>query len=145
MQEMLNKMVASVRHGVMDPGCGSRTIHECAALLGLQLASNIPGNALIVTGMPKWVKAPDLIVAFAEFGEIESAAVSSNRRGFGELLCWSFCIASFASPTNSIFSPTNRTGSFQVHQVSTGCIVQVSYRRNCRSRRGCHGQSVEIR
>lgn len=115
MQETLNKMVASVRHGIMDPECGSRAIHECAALLGLQLASNIPGNALIVTGMPKWVKAPDLIAAFSEFGEIESAAVSSNRRGFGEFLrCWLFYVASISSPTNSIFSPANRTGSFQV-------------------------------
>jgi hypothetical protein len=115
MQETLNKMVASVRHGIMDPECGSRAIHECAALLGLHLASNIPGNALIVTGMPKWVKAPDLIAAFSEFGELESAAVSSNRRGFGEFLsCWLFHVASISSPTNLIFSPANRTGSFQV-------------------------------
>jgi hypothetical protein len=88
-------MVASVRHGVMDPECGSRAIHECAALLGLQLASNIPGDTLIVSGMPKWVQRNDLLSAFSEFGEIEAAAVAANRRGFGErivdrsILCFS--------------------------------------------------------
>jgi hypothetical protein len=86
MQETLNKMVASVRHGVMEPECGSRSIHECAALLGLQLATNLPGDALIVTGMPKSVQAADLLPAFKEFGEIESVAVAAGDRGFGELL-----------------------------------------------------------
>ena len=85
MQEALDRMVASVRHGVMDPEAGSRAIHECAALLGLQLASGIPGNTLIVTGMPKWVKRTDLLSAFSEFGEIEDAAVAAERRGFGKL------------------------------------------------------------
>ena len=84
MQETLDRMVASVRHGVMDPECGSRAIHECAAILGLQLASKIPGNTLIVSGMPKWVSQDDLRSAFSEFGEIEAAAVAANRRGFGE-------------------------------------------------------------
>ncbi|MFN9953714.1 MAG: hypothetical protein ACK55I_11490, partial [bacterium] len=37
MQETLNKMVASVRHELLSPEHASRTIHECAALLGLQL------------------------------------------------------------------------------------------------------------
>jgi hypothetical protein len=83
MQETLDRMVASVRHGVMDPECGSRAIHECAAILGLQLASKIPGDTLIVSGMPKWVSQDDLRSAFSEFGEIEAAAVAANRRGFG--------------------------------------------------------------
>jgi len=92
MQETLDKMVASVRHGVMDPECGSRAIHECAALLGLQLACTIPGNTLIVTGMPKWVQRNDLLSAFSEFGEIEAAAVAAERRGFGELLGRRMCL-----------------------------------------------------
>ena len=86
MQQTLDRMVASVRHGVMDPEHGSLTIHECAALLGLQLAADIPGNTLIVTGMPKGVTKPDMEAAFSEFGEIDNAAVSSNRRGFGKIL-----------------------------------------------------------
>jgi hypothetical protein len=83
MQETLNKMVASVRHGVLGPEEASRSIHECAALLGLQLATEIPVTTLIITGMRKTVTAGDMIDAFSEFGEISEAAVASNQRGFG--------------------------------------------------------------
>ena len=83
MQEALNKMVASVRHGVLGPEEASRSIHECAALLGLQLATEIPIETLIVTGMRKTVTAADLVDAFSEFGEILEAAVAPNQRGFG--------------------------------------------------------------
>lgn len=84
MQETLNKMVASVRHGVLGPEEASRSIHECAALLGLQLATEIPVTTLIITGMRKTVTADDLVEAFAEFGDISEAAVASNQRGFGK-------------------------------------------------------------
>lgn len=83
MQETLNKMVASVRHGVISPEDASRTIHECAAMLRLELAEKIPETALIITGMRKMVEGDDVIEAFKEFGEIEDAAVSPNARGFG--------------------------------------------------------------
>jgi hypothetical protein len=89
MQETLNKMVASVRHGVLGHDDASRSIHECAALLGLQLATEIPVTTLIITGMRKTVAAMDMIDAFKEFGEISEAAVASNQRGFGKFL-W-FC------------------------------------------------------
>jgi hypothetical protein len=85
MQETLNKMVASVRHGFLGPEDASRSIHECAALLGLQLATEIPVVTLIVTGMRKTVTAEEMISAFSEFGEIADAAVASNQRGFGKL------------------------------------------------------------
>jgi len=83
MQDTLNKMVASVRHGVIGPDHASRAIHECGALLGLQLAEEIPADTLIITGMRKTVKKEDVRKAFAEFGEIEDAAVSAFERGFG--------------------------------------------------------------
>mmetsp|Transcript_30148 Transcript_30148/g.66295 ORF Transcript_30148/g.66295 Transcript_30148/m.66295 type:complete len:1079 (+) Transcript_30148:95-3331(+) len=83
MQETLNRMVASVRHGVISPEDASRTIHECAAMLRLELAEKIPETALIITGMRKMVEGDDVIDAFKEFGEIEDAAVSPNARGFG--------------------------------------------------------------
>lgn len=83
MQETLNKMVASVRHGIVEPDEASRTIHECAAMLALQLAENIPETALIVTGMRKTVGTEEMIASFKEFGDIEGAAVSPNQRGFG--------------------------------------------------------------
>eukprot|EP00980_Cylindrotheca_fusiformis_P013512 scaffold3450_cov114-Cylindrotheca_fusiformis.AAC.17 len=75
-------MVGSVRQGHLGPDDASRTIHECAALLGLQLASEIPVTTLIVTGMRKTVSAKDMIDAFGEFGEISEAAVAPNKRDF---------------------------------------------------------------
>lgn len=83
MQEMLNKMVSSVRHGVLGPDDASRAIHECAALLKLQLASDLPVNTVIISGMRKTVTSANVIEAFREFGEIDDAAVASNQRGFG--------------------------------------------------------------
>mmetsp|Transcript_33959 Transcript_33959/g.49738 ORF Transcript_33959/g.49738 Transcript_33959/m.49738 type:complete len:96 (+) Transcript_33959:2114-2401(+) len=83
MQETLNKMVASVRYGVIPPEDASRTIHGCAAMLGVPLAQDISETALIVTGMRKMVKRADMIYSFQEFGEIDYAAVAPNARGFG--------------------------------------------------------------
>merc|ERR1712025_453310 len=82
-QDMLNKMVASVRHGILEPDDAARAIHECAALLNLPLASNLPKTAVIVSGMPKTVKIEDVVEAFREFGDIATAALASNQRGFG--------------------------------------------------------------
>jgi histone H3/H4 len=84
MQATLNRMVTSVRHGILGPDDASRSIHECAALLGLQLATEIPVVTLIITGMRKTVDAEDIVDAFSEFGEIADAAVSPNQRGFGK-------------------------------------------------------------
>ena len=92
MQETLNKMVASVRHGFIAPEEASRTIHGSAAMLGLQLAENIPETSLIVTGMRKMVTRKEMIEAFREFGEIEDAAVSPNARGFGKLAFFSILL-----------------------------------------------------
>jgi len=83
MQDMLNKMVTSVRQGIMGPDDASRTIHECAALLNLQLANDLPNSTVILTGMRKTVRANDVIRTFRKFGAIEDAAVASNQRGFG--------------------------------------------------------------
>lgn len=89
MQDTLNKMVSSVRQGVLGPDDASRTIHECAALLGLQLATDIPVTTLIVTGMRKTVSAQDMIDAFGEFGQISEAAVAPNKRDFGKSFIFS--------------------------------------------------------
>ena len=83
MQETMNKMVTSVRHGVMLPEEASRTIHECAAMLGLELASDLPETTVIVTGMRKNASKADLEKAFHEFGDLDNVAVASNARGFG--------------------------------------------------------------
>jgi len=83
MQQMLNKMVATVHQGVIEPQDASRTIHGSAAMLGLELAEAIPEKALLVTGMRKKVSKKDVSEAFKVFGEIESVAVTPNERGFG--------------------------------------------------------------
>lgn len=85
MQDTLNRMVASVRHGVLGPSDASRTIHECAALLGLQLAAEIPVTTVVISGMRKNVTAQDIIDTFSEFGNVSTAAVAPSERGFGIL------------------------------------------------------------
>ena len=83
MQEILNKMVTSVRFGVIVAEDASRTIHESAAILGLQLAEDLPVTTVIISGMRKTTRATDIINALNEFGDIDVAAVASGKRGFG--------------------------------------------------------------
>ena len=78
MQETLNRMVASVRHGVLGPSDASRSIHECAALLGLQLAADIPVTTVVISGMRKKATATDIIETFSEFGKVATAAVATK-------------------------------------------------------------------
>ena len=82
MQELLNKMVTSVRQGFVDPEVASRSIHECAHLLGLELANKLPSETLLLTGMQKTTTAEDVLMTFRVFGPVEEAAVA-NQRGFG--------------------------------------------------------------
>jgi len=83
MQDMLNKMVASVRYGVLGPEDAARSIHEAAALLGLQIANELPMTTVLLSGMRKTVASDDMIRALREFGDIDTAAVASGERGFG--------------------------------------------------------------
>lgn len=83
MQDMLNKMVASVRYGVLHAEDASRTIHESAALLGLQLANELPMTTAIISGMRKTTDADQIVKVLQEFGDIDTAAVASGERGFG--------------------------------------------------------------
>jgi len=85
MQETLNKMTASVRYGVLGPNDASRTIHECAGLLGLQLAAEVPVTTILISGMRKKATENDIRKAFSVFGNVVTAAVASNERGFGIL------------------------------------------------------------
>ena len=85
MQETLNKMTASVRYGILGPNDASRTIHECAGLLGLQLAAEIPVTTILISGMRKKATENDIRQAFSVFGDVVTAAVASNERGFGIL------------------------------------------------------------
>jgi hypothetical protein len=83
MKEVLNKMVTSVRFGILRADDASRAIHESAALLGLPLANVLPMTTVIVSGMRKTVDASEMTAVFGEFGDIDEAAVASGQRGFG--------------------------------------------------------------
>lgn len=82
MQDILNKMVASVRNGVLEADDASRTIHESAALLELELANELPMTTVIVSGMRMSIEASVIVTALDEFGDIDTAAVASGERGF---------------------------------------------------------------
>ena len=83
MQEILNKMVASVRKGYIGPDDASRAIHECGALLGVQLAAEMPSTTIAITGLRKNATAQDIQRAFSKFGQVVTAEVAPNQRGFG--------------------------------------------------------------
>lgn len=85
MQEILNKMVASVRHGALQADDAARTIHESAALLELELAHELPMTTVIVSGMRMSVEAKTIVSVLEEYGEIDTAAVASGERGFAIL------------------------------------------------------------
>jgi hypothetical protein len=85
MQEILNKMVVSVRKGYVGPDDASRTIHECGALLGVQLAAEMPSTTIAITGLRKNATAQDIGRAFRIFGHVVVAEVAPNQRGFGIL------------------------------------------------------------
>jgi hypothetical protein len=82
MQDILNKMVASVRNGVLEADDASRTIHESAALLELELANELPMTTVIVSGMRMSIEASVIVAALDDFGDIDTAAVASGERGF---------------------------------------------------------------
>lgn len=87
MQVLLTKMVTSVRLGTMGPDDASRTIHECAALLELELANKLPVTTLILSGMQKTTTTVEVMSAFRKFGPVQDAAVASCQRGFGTCFC----------------------------------------------------------
>jgi hypothetical protein len=96
MQSLLNRMVATVRYNYIPPEKGSRAIHGAAAMLGLQLAGDLPETAILVSGMRHKAEKKDLIEAFKVFGEIEEAAVAPNFRGFGKYFsCFFFFFGNF--------------------------------------------------
>lgn len=83
MQNILNRMVSSVRFGVVMAEDASRTIHESAALMGLELANELPMSTVIISGMRKTADASHMISVLKEFGDIDVAAVASKQKGFG--------------------------------------------------------------
>ncbi|VEU40438.1 unnamed protein product [Pseudo-nitzschia multistriata] len=78
-------MTASVRYGFVGPEDGARTIHECAGLLGLQLAVEIPVTTIVISGMRKSTTEEDIRDTLGVFGDIAVAAVAPKQKGYGIL------------------------------------------------------------
>ncbi|KAI2506600.1 hypothetical protein MHU86_7810 [Fragilaria crotonensis] len=116
LQETTNKLVAYVLHGVIAADDASRTIHESAAMLGLELAAEIPENTVIVTGLRKNVTTAHLESAFREFGDLDEVAIASDARGFG--------LVRFLSPQSALRTMSAfREGEIVVQDV--GVMVKV--------------------
>lgn len=81
--DILNRMVTSVRFGVVQAEDGSRTIHESAALLNLKLVNELPMTTVVISGMRKTGDAHHMMSVLREFGDIDVAAVASRQKGFG--------------------------------------------------------------
>lgn len=89
MQQLLNKSVISVRDGLLTPDDATRTILECAVLLGLEVAADdggfiINNTTVLLKGMVKTTTASDIRQSFGgKFGPMESVAVATGNKGFG--------------------------------------------------------------
>ena len=83
MQNILNRMVTSVRMGAIPADDASRTIHESAAMLSLDLANALPNNTLIVSGMRKKTDKVQLKSTFQKFGHVDDVAIAPGALGFG--------------------------------------------------------------
>ena len=86
-EDMMNRIVFIVHHGLIRPHDGARILHSCASIMGLSLLKDLPNTTVVIQGLIKsneLSKAHDLLVkAFEEFGDIVDAAIAPNNRGFG--------------------------------------------------------------
>jgi len=87
LQEITLKMVSYVQQEILDPDSASHIVHGCTALLGMELAKELPETTIIVTGMVKTCSKDDLVDVFKKLGGIQDAAVADNARGFG-VICF---------------------------------------------------------
>lgn len=83
MKSILNRMVTSVRFGILRAEDAARSVHEAAALLSLPLKNELPMTTILVIGMRKTINASQMVNVLQEFGAIDEAAVASGNRGFG--------------------------------------------------------------
>lgn len=88
LQDVVDRIALYVRFGVFDPIKGARLVQDCAVILGLQLLKEFSMTTLLILGMRKSTLLEqgrkDILDAFNSFGEIDDAAISPNKRGFGK-------------------------------------------------------------
>lgn len=104
MNRTVQQMTKSVRYGVIGPDDASRTIHECAVLLGLKLAADIPVTTVLLSNMPNHVTVEEIRKTFTVYGNISTIAI--------------------APPSNNI-TPDATTGFGILRYTSDDAVIQV--------------------
>ena len=88
-EDMLNKVVFIVHHGLVRPHDGARILHGCASLTGLSLIKELPNTTVAIQGLLKTNDLAQghnmLVETFAPFGDIIDASIAPQNRGFGML------------------------------------------------------------
>lgn len=86
--DMLNKIVLIVHHGLLTPHDGARILHGCASIVGLSLVKEVPNNTVVIEGLiitNEVAHGHQLLVgAFEQFGEIVDASIAPQNRSFGK-------------------------------------------------------------
>lgn len=86
-EDVMNKVVLLVHHGLLEPYDCARILHGCASIVGLTLLKELPNTTVAVQGLLKTndlVQGHHLLVTtFEQFGEIVDASIAPQNRGFG--------------------------------------------------------------
>ena len=83
MQKHVTATFRRIRHGEMPAHIATRLLLNVAALLGLEFASPIPKDTVIVFGLAPGTTTEDLRRVLSSFGYVESAAAFKFKTGFG--------------------------------------------------------------
>jgi len=113
LQDITLKMVSYVQQEILDPDSASHIVHGCTALLGMELAKELPETTIIVTGMVKTCSKDDLVDVFKKLGGIQDAAVADNARGFG-VICFK--------------SPQSARKVMEIHRIEEIVVQDVAVR-----------------
>ncbi|KAL3785906.1 hypothetical protein HJC23_008101 [Cyclotella cryptica] len=86
-EDMLNKIVQIVHHGLIRPNDGARLLHGCASILHMQLIRELPSTTIVIRGLRKTNDLAQghhfLVDSFGVYGDIVDASISPKNRGFG--------------------------------------------------------------
>ncbi len=87
-EDMINKIVLIVHHGLLTPHDGARILHGCASIVGLTLLKELPNTTVVIQGLMSTNEVAHghhlLVSAFEQFGEIVDASICPQNRGFGQ-------------------------------------------------------------
>ncbi|KAL9182880.1 hypothetical protein ACHAXT_004159 [Thalassiosira profunda] len=86
-EDLLNKVVFIVHHGLIRPNDGARILHGCACIVGMPLLKEPPNTTIAIYGLVSTNDVAQghhiLVETFAPFGDIVDASVAPQYRGFG--------------------------------------------------------------